>query len=148
MNYLQRAVDLSRKSFEAGEFPAGAVLLMKNGNVYESNPSLAYYHGEYMVIDKAIEAEGYPLEGAVIYSSMEPCMMCSAKMYWAGITKVTFVIPKNRTNTSYAYEDALPMNEHIKNFNTKLVTKSDLSLLNEALAIYDNWVDIIESKPR
>jgi tRNA(Arg) A34 adenosine deaminase TadA len=148
MDYLQKAIDLSRKSLDAGEFPAGAVLVMKNGNLYQSDPSLPHYHGECMVIDKAIKAEGYPLEGAVIYSSMESCMMCSAKMYWAGITEVHFVIPKDRTNTTYAYEDALPMDEHIKNFNTKLVTKNDSSLLNEALSLYNIWVDKIESESR
>jgi tRNA(Arg) A34 adenosine deaminase TadA len=40
MHYLQQAVDLSRKSLEAGEFPAGAVLVTKKGNVYESDPSV------------------------------------------------------------------------------------------------------------
>jgi tRNA(Arg) A34 adenosine deaminase TadA len=80
MNYLQQAIDLSSKSFEAGEFPAGAVLVTKSGNVYESDPSLPYYHGECMVIDKAVRAEGYPLTGAVMYASMEPCLMCSAKL--------------------------------------------------------------------
>jgi tRNA(Arg) A34 adenosine deaminase TadA len=85
--YLNKAVRLSRKSFEAGEFPAGAVLVTKSGNVYESDPSLPHYHSECMVIDKAIKAEGCPLTDAVIYASMESCLMCSAKMYWAGVTK-------------------------------------------------------------
>lgn len=50
MDYLRQAVKLSRKSFDAGKFPAGAVLVTKSGNVYESDPSLAYYHGECMAI--------------------------------------------------------------------------------------------------
>ena len=112
-DYLKQAVSLSRKSFEAGEFPAGAVLVTKSGTVYESDPSLPYYHGECMVIDKAIKAEGYPLTDAMMYASMESYLMCSAKMYWAGITEVHFVIPKEKTNTLYAYEDALPMQDRI-----------------------------------
>jgi tRNA(Arg) A34 adenosine deaminase TadA len=145
MNYLKQSVDLSRKSFEAGEFPAGAVLVTKSGNVYESDPSVAWYHGECMVIDKAIAAEGAPLTDAVIYSSMESCLMCSAKMYWAGVTKVVFVIPKAKTDTKYAYEDDRPMSEHLQQFNTHLQTQQDDTLLDEALGLYHAWVKKIET---
>ena len=145
MGYLQTAIDLSRKSFEAGEFPAGAVLVTKSGNIYESDPSLPHYHGECMVIDKAIAAEGYPLTDAVIYASMEPCLMCSAKMYWAGITKAHFVIPKNKTNTLYAYEDNLPMDDRIAQFNTPIIAEQDDTLLNEALELYEAWVKKVEA---
>jgi tRNA(Arg) A34 adenosine deaminase TadA len=140
MDYVRKAVDLSGKSFEAGEFPAGAVLVTKSGKVYESDPSLPYYHGECMVIDKAIKAEGYPLADAVMYASMESCLMCSAKMYWAGITKVHFVIPKGQTNTLYAYEDSLPMQDRIQQFNTPIIAEQDDDLLDEALGLYEAWV--------
>ena len=146
MDYLKRAIDLSRKSLEAGEFPAGAVLVTKSGAVYESDPSLPHYHGECMVIDKAIKAEGYPLTDAVLYSSMESCLMCSAKMYWAGVTKVIFVIPKAKTNTLYAYEDSMPMHEHLKGFNTPLQSTQDETHLDEALGLYEAWVKKIEAK--
>jgi guanine deaminase len=145
MDLLKLSVELARISYEAGEFPAGAVLRTKQGKVYRSDPSLPYYHGECMVIDKALKAEGYPLSGAIIYASMEPCLMCSAKMYWAGITEAHFVIPKGETHAIYAYEDAVPMRDHIKNFNTQLVTKNDPTLLDEALSLYTTWVQKIET---
>ena len=148
MNYLQNAIDLSRISLEAGQFPAGAVLVTRNSNVYESDPSLAYYHGECMAIDKAIEAEGYPLSDAVMYASMESCLMCSSKMYWAGVTQVHFAIPKDKTNTLYAYEDNVAMNEHIKNFNTRLSVRHDSTLQDEALGLYEAWVKKIENGVR
>jgi tRNA(Arg) A34 adenosine deaminase TadA len=146
MNYLRQAVDLSRKSFEAGEFPAGAVLVTKSGAVYESDPSLPHYHGECMVIDKAIKAEGYPLTDAIMYASMESCLMCSAKMYWAGITKVHFVIPKAATDTKYAYEDSEPMQDRIGRFNAPIEAEQDPALLDEALGLYEAWVKKIEAK--
>lgn len=145
-DYLKRAVDLSRSSLNAGKFPAGAVLVTKSGNVYESDPSIAYYHGECMVIDKAINAEGYPLEGAIIYSSMESCLMCSSKMYWAGVKEVHFVIPKSATNILYAYEDSLPISDRIKQFNVPIHAILHTEMLNEALGLYNAWVDRIEAK--
>jgi tRNA(Arg) A34 adenosine deaminase TadA len=99
-----------------------------------------------MVIDKAIKAEGYPLTGAILYGSMESCLMCSAKMYWVGIAEVHFVIPKEKTNTLYAYEDALPMQDRIKHFNTPITSTQDDTLLDEALELYEAWVKKIEGK--
>lgn len=146
MNYLQKAIELSRNSFEAGEFPAGAVLVMPSGAIYESDPSISLNHAECSVIDKAIKSEGAPLKGAAMYASMEPCLMCYAKMYWAGITNVSFVIPKSKTNTQYAYEDDLPMHEHLKAFNTPIQVEHDGALLKDALKFYEEWVQEIESK--
>jgi tRNA(Arg) A34 adenosine deaminase TadA len=115
-DYLKLAVELSSKSFVASEFPAGAVLVSKSGNVYQSDPSVPHYHGEMMVIDKAIAAEGAPLTGSTIYASMEPCLMCAAKMYWSGVESLRFVIPKSKVKAGYAYEDDAAMQEHIKHF--------------------------------
>jgi tRNA(Arg) A34 adenosine deaminase TadA len=144
MDYLKRTIELAVESLSAGEFPAGALLVTQNGNVYESEPSVPWYHGECMVIDKAIKTEGAPLDNAVMYASMESCLMCSAKMYWSGVTKVYFVIPKDKVNAEYAYEDSKPMSEHISSFHTPIETIQDGTLLNEALASYYAWVNKIE----
>ena len=144
MNYLQRAIDLSKASFDAGEFPAGAVLVTKSGNVYESKPSVPYNHGETMVIDMAIEAEGAPLDGAVMYGSMQPCLMCSAKMYWTGITEAHYVIAKRDVRAEYAYEDATDTSEVAANFFTAISMTQAPELSKEALAIYTAWVAKIE----
>lgn len=143
--YLKLAVDLSRKSFEAGEFPAGAVLVSKSGKVYESDPSLPYYHGEMMVIDKAIRAEGAPLVGATIYASMEPCLMCAAKMYWSGVDTAYFVIPKSSVKAEYAYEDDAPIPDRTKDFFRQITIHHDPELFDEALQVYNTWVKKIEA---
>jgi tRNA(Arg) A34 adenosine deaminase TadA len=144
-DYLEMAVNLSRISLKAGQFPAGAVLVTKSGNIYKSDPSLAWYHGECMVIDKAIKAEGAPLSGATMYSSMESCLMCSGKMYWAGINKIIYVIPKSQTDAKYAYEDNRPMHEHTSMFHSPLESINDPGFINEALDLYKIWVKKIES---
>lgn len=115
------------------------------GNVYESKPSLAYNHGETMVIDMAIEEEGAPLEGATIFTSMHPCLMCSSKMYWAGIKDVEYVIPKSAVNAEYAYENDSDVDEIIKSFHTPIRMTQHTDLVNEALELYEEWVKKIES---
>ncbi len=145
MDYLKRAVELAKISLEAGEFPAGAVLVSKSGKVYESKPSVPYNHGETMVIDMAIESEGEPLVvGATIYASMQPCLMCSSKMYWAGIENAHFVIPKKNVRADYAYENELDTTAVASNFFKPITMTHHSELLDEAMSAYVAWVNKIE----
>jgi tRNA(Arg) A34 adenosine deaminase TadA len=80
-----------------------------------------------------------------MYASMESCLMCSAKMYWAGVHKVNYVIPKSKVNTTFAYEDDKPMTKHTASFHVALESIQDDTLLDEALRLYNEWVERIES---
>lgn len=145
MDYLKRAVELSKASFDAGEFPAGAVLVTKGGKIYESKPSVPYNHGETMVIDMAIDAEGSPLVGATMYASMQPCLMCMAKMYWVGIDTVHYAIPKTSVRADYAYESEVDADDMAKNFFKPISMTAHPELLEEAAGIYQEWVKKIEA---
>lgn len=146
MDYLKRAVELSKISLDSDEFPAGAVLVTKKRNVYESKPSLPHNHGETMVIDMAIASEGAPLNEAVMYASMQPCMMCSSKMYWAGIKKVNYVIPKSAVNTTYAYENDMNTEEVAHTFWNPIVMEQDPTYFDEAIELYKTWEQKINEK--
>ena len=148
MDYLKRAVELAKASFDAGQFPAGAVLVTKNGTVYESGPSLAHNHGESMVIDQAVDDEGLPLVGARLYASMHPCLMCSSKMYWAGVRYVEYVIPKSAVNASYAYENDGDVDEVIRTFHEHIEIVQKQELFDEAIDYYNSWVRSIEAPQR
>ena len=145
MDYLKRAVDLSKASLEAGMFPAGAVLVTKKGNTYESGPSVAHNHGESMVVDQAVEKEGLPLTGAMMYASMHPCLMCSARMYWAGVRNVEFVIPKSAVNAEYAYENNGDVDEIVKTFHEPVEMVQKPELFTTAISYYNEWVKKIEA---
>lgn len=99
-----------------------------------------------MVIDMAIEAEGAPLTGSVMYASMQSCLMCSAKMYWAGINEVHYVIPKSSVRADYAYEDAVDTTEVASRFFKPLVATHHPELLDEAMGAYFDWVKKIEAQ--
>jgi tRNA(Arg) A34 adenosine deaminase TadA len=144
MDYIRKAVNLSKTSFETGAFPAGAVLVTRSGNVYESKPSVPYNHGETMVIDMAIEAEGAPLTGATMYGSMQPCLMCTSKMYWAGIESAQYVIPKTAVNAAYAYESTADTAEIATHFFEPISMLHVPEHQEEALGIYFDWVTKIE----
>jgi tRNA(Arg) A34 adenosine deaminase TadA len=145
MDYLKQAIELSKASFDAGQFPAGAVLVTKSGKVYESKPSLPHNHGETMVVDMAVESEGLSLTGAVMYASMQPCMMCMAKMYWAGIDTVHYIIPKTAVRVDYAYESDMNAEEIAESLFRPIILTAHPELIDEAFHFYQDWVKKIES---
>jgi tRNA(Arg) A34 adenosine deaminase TadA len=96
--YMARAIELSRKtSLEDSAGGAFGCVIVKDGKIIgeganrvvaENDPT---WHGEIEAIRKACKAEGsFKLEGATLYTSAEPCPMCMAATYWAGIKRVFY----------------------------------------------------------
>jgi len=95
--FMRRAIALSERAMTEGTgLPFGAVIVRGNqvvaegcNRVYAANDPTA--HAEIVAIRLACEAVGSPvLEGCTIYSSSEPCPMCLAAIYWAGIGKIIY----------------------------------------------------------
>jgi tRNA(Arg) A34 adenosine deaminase TadA len=60
----------------------------RNRVVAEKDPT---WHGEIEAIRNACAKAGsFKLPGAVLYTSAEPCPMCMAAAYWAGIDRVFY----------------------------------------------------------
>ncbi|MFD7923481.1 nucleoside deaminase [Streptomyces sp. NPDC059740] len=91
---LQRAVDLSQQAVDAGGRPFGALVVLDGRTVGEGRNRVApandpTAHAEIEALRAAGRSLGRPvLEGAVLYASSEPCPMCLAACYWAGVTRV------------------------------------------------------------
>lgn len=96
-DYMLRSVELSREKMhehDGGPFAAVIVLdgeIVGEGwnRVTSSNDPTA--HAEVDAIRDACHRLGtFSLEGAVIYTSCEPCPMCLAAIYWARISRICF----------------------------------------------------------
>lgn len=79
------------------------------------------------------------LEGFELVTSMEPCMMCLGKAYWAGIRKITYVLAKEDVNQDLAYETNIPTAQIQENLNDGMELIQDRSLHTEALEICKLW---------
>ncbi len=94
--YMQRAINLAKKSVEAGGGPFGA-LIVKDGEVValghnrvtlDKDPTA---HAEVSVIRKACKKlDTFDLSGCDIYTSCEPCPMCLSAIYWAHIDNIYY----------------------------------------------------------
>ncbi len=97
-NLLRLAFDVARKARESGDHPFGSILadlngtvLMEQGNGYTSEGGDRTAHAERLLASRA--AKAYDVEflaGCTLYTSAEPCAMCSGAIYWAGIGRVVF----------------------------------------------------------
>jgi guanine deaminase len=94
--HMRRAIELSSQSVQQGGGPFGAVVVLdgrvlgegKNRVVPDGDPTA---HAEINAIRNACRAQtSHSLQGAVIYTSCEPCPMCLAAIWWARISRIVF----------------------------------------------------------
>jgi len=93
---MRLALALAREAEAAGEVPVGAVIVMdgevigrgRNSPIERSDPTA---HAEILALREAGAAAGnYRLEGAILYTTLEPCVMCAGALVAARIAKVIF----------------------------------------------------------
>ena len=96
--FLRRSFDVARRSREAGDHPFGSVLvgpagevLREQGNGFSSEGGDRTAHAERLLSSWAAKTFDLDyLQRCTLYSSAEPCAMCSGAIYWAGIGRVVY----------------------------------------------------------
>ncbi len=95
---LRRAFEVARRARAAGEHPFGALLADRNGTVlreqmngYKAGGGDRTAHAETLLARWAgMNLSLEDLATCTLYTSAEPCAMCSGTIYWAGIGRVVF----------------------------------------------------------
>ncbi|HET9946560.1 MAG TPA: deaminase [Patescibacteria group bacterium] len=138
-DYLQLAIENSKKSMQEGNFPAGAVVV-KDGKIIASEVSSPYpnlFHADSKAVTTAFEKVG-PLQGATLYIGLECCLMCTGVAYWSGIEKVVYAVSKKEVSSTY-YETSEDTTELVKKFNHFISFIHVPELAKEALEIVHEW---------
>ena len=96
IDYMRAALEQARLALAAGEVPIGAVLVIDdhivsrgfNQPIGASDPTA---HAEICVLRDAARAIGnYRLTDAVVYVTVEPCLMCVGALVHARVREVVF----------------------------------------------------------
>ena len=144
LKWAKQAIEMSVKSFEEGAFPAGAVIV-KNNEVIAQNTSAKYpkinFHAESKTIDEAVNKLDSQLTDCTMYCSMQPCLMCLSRAYWAGIRRIVYVVKKEEVDTKLCYESPLNHEQIVKEFNDEIEIIQIPELEQEALATYNEWME-------
>lgn len=93
---MREALRLAREAAAAGEVPVGAVVEVngaiigrgRNSPIARNDPTA---HAEMLALREAAERAGnYRLEGATLYCTLEPCVMCAGALVAARAARLVF----------------------------------------------------------
>jgi len=99
---MQIALEEAGKALEEGEVPIGAVLALTDGRLFPAHNmtaalGLPHAHAEHLAVAAASEAVGdWRLEGSVLVSTIEPCLMCGGLAVLARVSRIVFGAPDPR----------------------------------------------------
>ena len=109
---MQRAIELSRSSLERPGTRPYAAVVVRNGEIVGEglNHADANFdptsHGEIEAIrDACRNLKTTDLAGCELYTSCEPCILCVATMYRAGIEKLYFAASRDQHMALMAREE-------------------------------------------
>jgi guanine deaminase len=96
--FMQRAIELSKEGalIKKTGGPFGAVIVKDNKIIGEGYNQVLKrndptWHGEMHAIREACKLTQSPhLDGAILYTSSEPCPMCLGAAYWAHIKEIYY----------------------------------------------------------
>ena len=99
--FMAEAIRLSQLAVEHGNEPFGAVLV-KGGEIVFRNENQIYtqhdptFHGEAGLIRRFCAQTGITdLQDYTLYSSCEPCFMCSGTMVWVKLGRLVYGASNN-----------------------------------------------------
>lgn len=94
--FMEQAIALSALSVQHGNEPFGAVLV-KDGEVVATSENQIFtrtcptLHAELNLIQQyCTETHITDLSGYTLYSSCEPCFMCSGAIFWSKISRLVY----------------------------------------------------------
>ncbi|ADH97792.1 nucleoside deaminase [Salisediminibacterium selenitireducens] len=96
--FMKQAIDLAKRAREEGNEPFGAILV-KDGEVVMRGANHIHsgsdptFHAELGLIRAYCSAyQVSDLSEYTLYTSCEPCVMCSGAMVWANLGKVVYSV--------------------------------------------------------
>lgn len=95
-HYIEKTYKLAQNALNKGNHPFGALLVVKNEiilsteNTVNSDNDITK-HAELNLVSHASQLfESSLFNKAILYTSTEPCAMCSGAIFWAGISTVVY----------------------------------------------------------
>jgi tRNA(adenine34) deaminase len=139
-DFMERAMALARRGESApGSSPIGCVIALGGEIIGEAHNEVEALcdptaHAEILAMRRAGARLGRSrFEGATLYSTLQPCGMCSMASIWAGISRIVYGAERDQVHKMYFEDRHLDMMDFISD-----AFKDDVSLrggvLGEACA--------------
>ena len=109
--WMRRALDWARKGADdPGGGPIGCVIVREGVVLGEGHNEVearhdCTAHAEVVALRRAGETvQGWELRGATLYSTLQPCGMCSMAIIWSKVNRVVYGARREEVNKMY-FED-------------------------------------------
>jgi tRNA(Arg) A34 adenosine deaminase TadA len=96
-DYIRLTLNIAREARAAGNHPFGAILvgpdgtvLMRAGNAHGEAGDRTGHAERVLMTRASLEYSAEFMAGCAMYTNAEPCAMCAASAYWAGVGKVGY----------------------------------------------------------
>ena len=95
-SYMRLALEEAKAAYDEKEVPVGAVLVMNDevigrGHNHRESLNAIHSHAEIEAIEDAAKKLGrWNLEGATLYVTLEPCLMCSGAIIQSKISRIVY----------------------------------------------------------
>ena len=99
--YIEIAYKEALKAYKKGDTPIGCVIVKNNKIIAKSynkkeKNNIATHHAELLAINKACKKlKTWHLDDCTLYSTMEPCIMCSGAIIQSRIKKIVYSMSNN-----------------------------------------------------
>ncbi len=147
--FITQAITLAEANVRTGGGPFGAVIV-ENGEIIASGVNMVTRdndptaHAEVTAIRNACRQRGdFSLAGCSIYISCEPCPMCLAAIYWAGLEHIYYAASR-KDAAAIGFSDDLIYNEIPLEPASRSIPATQLNR-EEALDAMQSW-DELEGK--
>lgn len=138
-SYMQLALEQARLAEQADEVPVGAVVEL-NGEIIGSGFNLnrssndPSAHAEIIALRAAAQSIGnYRLNGANLYVTLEPCVMCAGAILHARIKRLIYAAPDERWGAAGSVANVLqsPLLNHCCEISSGVLGPQATRLLSE-----------------
>jgi tRNA(adenine34) deaminase len=148
--FMQRAIALARQGDRRpGGSPIGCVVVMDGEIVGEGFNETALRcdptaHGEVVAMRRACKQVGEStLRGATLYTTLQPCGMCTMAIVWAKVTRIVYGAERHQVHPMYFEDRHLTTQDYILDaYRSDLALQGGL-LAEECAALYFRpWDDV------
>ena len=144
---LRRAIELSASAAAKGNMAFGALLGDPEGNILLETENTTFTernplnHAETNLVNRAVTTlDPAQIGAATLYTSCEPCAMCSGAMYWGGINRTVYAMSEHDLLRITGISDHCPTMRgvgcrNILNSGQRHIEVSGPHLVEEACAV-------------
>lgn len=150
--YLRKAIEVSKRAREHGNTPFGAILVDAEGNIVMEQENIEITskdctgHAETTLMRQASKKYSKDfLWKCTLYSTAEPCVMCSGAIYWGNVGRVVYGIEEKKLlemtgNNAQNPTFSLPCREIFKKGQKKITVVGPIpEVEDEVVEVHKNF---------